>query len=228
MWHKVSWGKFKNIVLLILIGTNICLLLFVLHRQILNEYAQRQVRGQVQAFLSGNGISIADELIPSKMELEPQIVIRNQEQERLWAENLLGGELQEEARGGEIYRYEGPQGSIQFHEDGTFHGELKTNTYTAEEGEIVSYSKEILRRIGFEGEEVMVRSAAMGEELYTEITFCEEWNGIPIFNCNATLSYENGVLVGISEGRKLNGTPIEDGNQTLISVPTALFGFTMA
>lgn len=225
MWHKMSWSKFKNIVLLILIGTNICLILFVLHRHILNEYAQRQIREQVQAFLSGNGISIDDEMIPSQMELKPQIVIRNREQERLWAENLLGGKIQEEARGGEIYRYQSPQGSLQFHEDGTFHGELNTNTYVATEGEIVSYSKDVLGQIGFEGEEVMVRSAAMGEELYTEITFCEEWNGIPIFNCNATLSYENGVLVGISEGRKLNGTPVEDTNQALISVPTALFRF---
>lgn len=184
-----------------------------------------QVREQMRTFLSGNGISVSDEVIPSKMELKPQIVTRNRGQERLWAKNLLGEDVQEEARGGAVYRYQSTQGSIQFHEDGTFHGELKNGIYAAAEGEIVAYSREILRLIGFEGDEVKVSSAAVGEELYTEITFCEAWNGISIFNHNVTLSYENGALVGISEGRKLNGTPVEDGEQTLISVPTALIQF---
>jgi len=212
----MAWSKLKNIVLLLLAMTDLALLSFVVQREYQDERMRRQARDSAIAFLAERGVNVEEGLVPQTMTLAPQIVERDREQEGEAAAALLKGAVEEESRGGEVYRYYNGSGSVQFHSDGAFSAELSPGAYPLGEDRERT-CLEVLALLGFQGELV--------EEAEDSLTFRQLWEGSPLFTQQVTLTCGDGCLTGMTGGRRLVGAPAEDAGRTSITVPTALFDF---
>ena len=217
----MAWPKIKNIIILILLGTNLCLLGFAVSRGAGDRRQQEQARANAISFLQEQGIQIEEEMVPSTMELQAQIVRRNAEQESVLAAALLEGEVSVEARGAEVYRYFNENGSVQFHSNGEFSAQFSSGGLAAGNMELEEHGRQILERLAFQGELLRMEQ---GEETCT-LTYREYWDGMPLLNCQATLHYENGNLLRITAGRRLAGEPELDNSVQQITVATALMKF---
>ena len=216
----MEWSRIKTIILIILAITNVSLLAFLARREFQAQSAQYEARQNAVQFLRENGVAVEDSDIPENMTLLPQTVEWDREQERRAAGVLLGGEVQEQAWSDEIYRYYNERGSIQFHRDGTFQGEFVEGAFPLGERTASDYGLELLHTLGFTGEVVSVQSS--GEEEL--VTYRQSWDGVPIFNHQATATVRDGCVVKL-EGRRLTGEPQPAAGQEPISIPTALFQF---
>ena len=121
----MPWTKLKNIILLILVLTNLFLLALVVSQSLQNRRQNSQTREHTGLFLAERGVEVSADSIPQSIELLPQTAERNQEKEQQTAALLLKGEVEKEARGGEIYRYSNSQGWVQYHSDGSFSAYLE-------------------------------------------------------------------------------------------------------
>ncbi len=221
----MAWSKLKTIILIILAATNLCLAAFVAHRAFLGGYAQVQARENAVAFLQEKGISVEEQAIPGGMELLPQTVTRDRDQETELAQRILGQEAEEVSLGGGIYRYESRRGSVQFHEDGTFQGQFAQGTFPLGEETPEHYAVSFARDMGYEPEVLSVEAEAGTDGTETRVTLGQTWKGVPLFNQRMTLVFAQGECTAITQGRRLNGTPAEDIGKDPISVPTALISF---
>lgn len=217
----MAWPKIKNIIILILLGTNLCLLAFAVSRGIGDRQQQEQARANAISFLQEQGIGVAEELVPKAMELQPQVVQRDAEQESILAAALLDGEVTVEARGAEVYRYYNENGSVQFHSNGEFSAQFSNGGIPAGEAELAEHGREILERLEFRGELLRVEEATEA----CSLIYREYWEEMPLLNCQATLYYENGNLLRITAGRRLAGEPQPDNSAQQITVATALMKF---
>ena len=212
----MEWSKLKNIILIILAITNLCLLVFVVNRELQDSSQQRQARQDAIQMLEGRGIQVEEDQIPHQTVLLPQVVERDLEEEGALAIQLLGGDVQVEAPGGGVYRYFNDKGSVQFHSDGAFSGTFSSGTFPVGE-EPVRTCLDVLERMGFQGE-------IIGEET-DELTFRQLWEGVPLFNQQVTLVLEDGYVTAMTAGRRLVGEPAEDPGRSTITVATALIQF---
>lgn len=213
----MEWSKLKNIILLILLITNLCLLAFVVHGELQDRQLQTQARENAVAFLREMGIQVEESQVPRQMELLPQTVERDQEAEGNAAAALLGGTVLIEPRGGEVYRYYNDNGEIQFHSDGSFQAEFVSGLFSVGENREQGCLA-VLQAMGFEGE--------LLEETEEALTFRQTWQGYPLFTRQATLVCREGSVRQITGGRRLTGEPVPDASQTPITVATALISFS--
>ena len=163
----MEWSKLKNIILIILAITNLCLLVFVVNRELQDSSQQRQARQDAIQMLEGRGIQVEEDQIPHQTVLLPQVVERDLEEEGALAIQLLGGDVQVEAPGGGVYRYFNDKGSVQFHSDGAFSGTFSSGTFPVGE-EPVQACLDMLERMGFQGE--------LMEEGEKGLTFRQLWD----------------------------------------------------
>ncbi len=217
----MAWPKIKNIIILILLGTNLCLLIFAAGRGLSDRRQQEQARANAISFLQQQGIEMDEETVPKTMELLPQIVRRDAEQEHILAATLLDGEVSVEARGAEVYRYYNQNGSVQFHSNGEFSAQFSSGGIPTGEMGMEEHGRQILERLNIQGE--VLRSEQKGENC--TLIYREFWEEIPLLNCQATLHYEKGCLLRITAGRRLVGKPEVDNSARQITVATALMKF---
>lgn len=220
----MEWSKIKTIILIILAGTNLLLLSFVLRQDLQERSVQRQARQEAVAFLEKNGVTVEENIIPKEDPLQPQQVERDRESEPELAQALLGGQVEERLLGGEVYRYHNQQGYIQFHADGTFQGEFVSGAFPLDGADPRNYSVEILKKLNFQGEILEVTGEEDGAA-ETTVLLRQSWNGNPLFDRQVTLTYRGGDLVSMSGGRRLMGTPQPDESRQTLEVPTALIRF---
>lgn len=220
----MEWSKIKTIILIILAGTNLLLLSFVMRQDIQSRSAQQQARQEAVSFLEKNGVSVKASIIPQEMSLLPQQVERDRESEPGLAQALLGGQVEERALGGEVYRYHNQKGYIQFHADGAFQGEFVAGAFPLGNKNVRDYSVEILEKLDFHGEILSVTGEAESDT-ETKVVLRQLWEGIPLFDRQVTLTYRGGDLVSMTGGRRLTGTPQADESRQCIEVPTALIRF---
>lgn len=213
----MEWSKVKNISLIMLLVTNLCLLFLLGGPEVERYELRRQNRLEAIAFLRQQGIELSEELVPKQEVSLPQVVVRNREQERRVAQTLLGKEIQEEIPGGEVYRYIGPRGVIQFHGNGMFFAELNPEAFPISKG-IDTACLEVLKALSFEGEPVLWEEQ--------KGTFRQLWNGMPLFQQQVTLYWNENGITQLAGGSRLNGTPVPDYSRTSLGVATALVSFS--
>lgn len=212
----MEWPKLKNIVLIILALTNLFLFIFVAGRDLKNSEYQRQARSDAIQFLEDRGVTVAENQVPDKMDLTPQTVERDLEQEGALAARLLNGSVQVEARGGEVYRYFNENGSIQFHSDGAFAGTFASSVFpVGEDREADCLS--LLAKLNFEGKLI--------EKQTDRMTFRQLWNGVPLFTQQVTLDFRDNCVASMTAGRRLVGPPAVDPARKTVTVTTAMIAF---
>lgn len=219
----MAWPKIKNIIILILLGTNLGLLFFSMGRAARNYQLQEKARTNAIAFLQEHGITLDEEMVPKSMTLMPQLVSRDIEQERELAAVLLGENVSVQARGAEVYRYFNETGSVQFHSNGEFFAQFFTGAIPVGAQDPADHAREMLERMNIQGQ---LFSTLSNEEKGSEtFTFQESWEGVPLLNCQTSLEYQEGCLVSITSGRRPVGRMEEDTASSPITVPTALMKF---
>lgn len=219
----MAWSKVKNIVILILLSMNLVLAGFSVDRMMQARQTRAQARSAAIAFLQSQEIKLEESNIPREMELIPMVVSRDMEQEAALAAALLAGEVSVEARGAEVYRYSNQNGFIQFHSNGDFSAHFTPSVMRVEEQSIQTHSEQIMARLGIQGHaepEVVVQ-----EDGTRTVNFQEEWNGVTLMNCQVSLNYEDDMLVSITNGKRLVGTPVAHGAASAGTVATALMRF---
>ena len=177
---------------------------------------QEQARSEAILFLTNRRVEVEESLVPRRITLRPQTVQRDLEQESEAAARLLGGPVEVEARGAEVYRYFNGSGSVQFHSDGTFSAQFAPEVHPVGEDREAA-CLELLSRLRFEGELV--------QEDGNALTFRQNWEGNLIFNHQVTLELKDGNIVAMTAGRGLVGQPEEDAGRLVITVATALIDF---
>lgn len=212
----MPWTKLKNIILLILILTNLCLLGLVVSQNLQDSRQHSQTRESTIRFLSDRGVQVDEAVIPQSIDLLVQTVERDLEEEKAAAERLLQGEVETEARGGEVYRYYNSKGSVQFHSDGTFLAQLEPGVYPVGEDREADCAA-ALEAVSFEG--------ILLEETEERLVFRKIWNQVPLFGQNVTVICTQGSVSEISGEHRILSHPKADLTQHTISVPTALVRF---
>lgn len=212
----MEWPKLKNIILIILALTNLCLLVFVVQRELRDSQLQRQARREAIQFLQDRGVTVEEERVPQTMELRAQTVERDLEREQDLACALLGQEVSGEDRGAGVYRYSGTAGAIQFHSDGSFSAQFTAGAFPLGEGR-EERCLEILETLDFQGE-IVERDA-------DTLTVRQYWEGYPLFSQQVVLEMTEDCLMAMRSGRRLVGQPVADESQGTISVVTALIDF---
>lgn len=209
----MPWTKLKNIILVILLITNLCLLSIVLSQDIQSRRQQERALESAVVYLRDRGVQVEDSQIPKTMELLPQVVERDLEGEERGAAALLRGPVTVEARGGEVYRYHNELGSVQFHSDGTFSARLDPKQFPLGEDRAAGCLA-LLEQLGFRG--------GLLEEKDGHLTFRQYWEDTPLFSQQVTVICERGGASALSGGRRLVGQPEEDTSRRTVTVATAL------
>lgn len=217
----MAWPKIKNIIILILLGTNLCLLAFNLSREVRSYQLEEEARSNTIAFLQQKGIQLEESQVPRAVSVQPQRVTRDVEGECVLAAALLEGAVSVEARGAEVYRYYNENGSIQFHSNGEFYAQFTPGAFPVKDGDWEEHARQVLLRLEFPGELLERKGGPESGAL----VFREMWEDVPLLTCQASLNYENGSLVSITSGRRLVGEPEEDNSGQSITVATALMKF---
>ena len=75
----MPWTKLKNIILLILILTNLCLLGLVVSQNLQDSRQHSQTRESTIRFLSDRGVQVDEAVIPQSIDLLVQTVERDLE-----------------------------------------------------------------------------------------------------------------------------------------------------
>jgi len=211
----MAWSKLKNTILILLAVTNLALLYFVVQKEFQNDRMRRQARESAVSFLEERGIRVKAQ-VPGTMSLAPQTVERDREREAVLAAALLKGEVEEESRGGEVYRYYNENGAVQFHNDGAFSAEFSPEVFPLGEDRERA-CLEALSLLDFQGE-----LTGRGTD---SLTFRQIWEGSPLFTQQVTLVCGEDCLTAMTAGRRLMGAPAADSRREPITVPTALFSF---
>lgn len=212
----MPWSKMKNIILVILVITNLALLVLVGGRAIQDRRTFSQAREESIQFLRNRGVEVDEDIIPQSMELLPQTVERDLEGEERSAAGLLGSPVSAEARGGEVYRYFNENGSIQFHNDGTLSAQLEAGAFPVG-GDRAAGCAVLMAKMGFQG--------TVLSETGNELTFRQTWKGVPLFTQQVTLVCQGENMAAIAAGRQLLGSPQTDAARKTITVATALISF---
>lgn len=209
----MEWSKLKNIILLILAMTNLCLLFFVVDHRGKSQQADRQARTYALEYLEERGITLVADQAPEQILLSPQTVQRDVEQEAALAARLLGGEVQTEEMSAGVYRYSNDLGYLQCHSDGTFTAAFQSGALPvgedAEQGCL-----ELLERLDIQGELLRTEEGSF--------TFRQLWDGVPLFHQQVTMTVRGGCLVGMTGNWKLTGQPEVDQTRTVITPASAL------
>ncbi len=211
----MEWSKLKNVILILLAATNLGLLSFVWSREWREVQQLQRAREQAVLFLDSHDVECPHDQIPEHMELLPQKAERDLGQEQSAATALLAGQVQRDNRGSETYRYFNENGWVQFQSDGTFSAQFASGFLPLGQDREQTCLK-VLERLGFEW--------SLLETEGGQLTFCQNWKGVPLFNHQATLTCEEEEVTAVT-GRRLMGVPAVIEGWKPVTVATAIFDF---
>ena len=129
------------------------------------------------------------------------------------AARLLGSDVERQVSGGAVYRYSGQNGSIQFHNDGSFSARFTQGAFPTDNDPAASAAV-LLERLDFTGELI--------KHTDDSLTFRQTWQGAPLFFNQVTLAMQDGFFTAITSGQRLGGTPTEDGTRQALPPASAL------
>lgn len=209
----MEWSRLKNITLLILLMTNVCLLVFAVQRTYDRTQRERMARSDAIAFLQRSGVAVDETVVPQENSLKPQFAERKLPVEQKQAQRLLGGAVQVQAHGGEIYHYSNENGTLQLHSDGSFSAEFTAGAFPVG-ADAPAACISLLDALDYQAQ----FTHQQGEWLYFSLQM-DNW---PLFTRGVAVQVVQGDIVAMSGGRRLTGAPVPDESRQTLSVATAL------
>lgn len=213
----MEWPKLKNIILLILLITNLFLLFLVGYRTWNTARYESGARSDALTVLAKNGMEMDKEALPRDTLLSTATVSRDREREAELVAPLLGP-VTEQVLGGGQFLYSGEKGQVYLRSRGEFAMALEPGAYPLS-GSMSDHAREVLSRMGFDGTVTDVTGTAESGA----VTLVQLWENTPVLNCAVKVTYRNGSLVAAS-GTRLAGSPAVTGSTELSSV-TGLLRF---
>lgn len=191
----MEWHRVKNIIIVILLLINGFLLALVgAQRSEARRYEQSALDGAI-AVLAKNGITLSEDAILGRTGQNYGTIERSIPLEGAAASALLGEGVESANRGGGLYIYTNDGGQISFRSGGEVSTVLKEHSrwYTDDPE---AHAAELAVRLGVELRPVSVEIS----EGSGTIVYQQEMDGVPLFSCRVTFTYEDRHLTA------LNGT----------------------
>lgn len=213
----MEWPKLKNIILLLLLVTNLFLLGLVGVQEWNSARYHAEARTDALEVLAKNGIQMGYEVLPRDQTLPLAQFSRDRSRDAATLTALLG-DLTEQNMGGGQYLYEGEKGYAYLRGRGEFSVTLASGAYPLT-GSAAEHAGDMLRLLGLD---TVVKSVT-GDAHSARVTLIQLWQGLPVLNCEMEVSYEGGELVSLS-GTRLYNEPESLGSVELSAV-TGLLRF---
>jgi len=215
----MDWPRVKTILLCVLAAVNAVLLAVYLTNEYAASTAGEKAAADLRSVLASQGMTLADEAIPSWREYALVIELRRDAAgERAAAEALLGEIRSGEQSGGTV-AYHGSRGTVRFRSAGAFDAELHYPTGPV--SDLVLWSKGLLEEIGLDG---MYAPAGQSVDS-TNIFFEQRLGGLPVYGYSAELVFEDGALAALS-GSWATGERIKSAEpEEFVTGATALLRF---
>lgn len=216
----MEWSKIKTIILLMLVGVNVCLLLLIGLRVGRGALYEDETRQAVVQVLERGGIAFELEQVPKDIDLPTLTITRDRDSEAQISQLLLGDVTQtgeSEVRPS----YSGPGGTAEFSLNGSFTVTFDQDRWRCQPGQkLGEASLACLEQMDFQG--TLEQSVVQGDT--TTLTYFQTWENTPIFSCQVTLTWQGQTLAAM-EGSRLAGTAESSSTQSLLSTPTVLMRF---
>ena len=215
----MEWSKIKNIVLLMLLAVNLFLLVLVADQERKSAAYQEEARTGAVEILAAANIYMDPEALPPESRLYTMAVERDRTTEDTMAQVLLG----ETTKSGDLgpVTYSGASGEGQFLSDGKFSFSFDPGSMPAGEKTPEEHGRQLLEKAGYQCQVLERREQADRTVL---VTVQQLWDGSPVFNSVAELSYSDGSLRSI-RGQRLMGNPEPEAGSEPLDVATILLRF---
>ncbi len=210
-------SKLKNIVIVILVLLNLCLLALSGGRRMQDARSYEQARDAAMEVIRTGGINLDERIVPMEMNLTPLVAERDLKAELIQARDLLGGEVEMQAKGGEVYRYTNESGWLQVHGTGQYTAQLSPGVAPLGQAQPESHAVALLETLGMQS---CVSSNHVVDGRGT-VVLNQTLNGTKILDCQVSIQYQDGCAVQISGNRRLLGQAVR-AQGTPITVATAL------
>lgn len=214
----MRWAKIKNIIILLLLVVNVCLLTMVGVRIWRTDQAEQETRTRMVEVLKRSGITFLPEEIPGELGLSGQRVSAAGFGEAQAA--ALVGPVTEQVTTGARTTYPGEKGSASFAVNGETEVQFLAGARLLEGVDVGKAVEELLESMGIQGRETQRRT--QGETV--TLVFTQLWAGTPVPDLTLTAVYERGELRSLT-GRCLTGTAETLAGGQEISATTALARF---
>lgn len=205
-------SRLKNIVILILLLTNLCLLFFAVQRRYQEHNLQDRALDDVIRVMASKGIAVERSSVPDAGKLLPLTTARDVEKEKDLAQTLLGENMTAQTSQAEVYRYSSGKGFLQFHSTGAFYGEFSAGAFPAP-----SPQEDCLHLL----EQLDIQAEFLNREGDTYV-FRQRWKGVPLFSQQISLTVEEGSILSLTARQQLAGEPLPDSGRQTITTTTAL------
>lgn len=180
--------RLKNIIILILLLLNVCLLLMVGYQDLQTLRSERRAEERLRELYRASQLALGPEVELSRQSLEPLTLSRNAAAEQAIAAALLGSEPSAASQGGGIYSYEAERGTIQFRAGGSFYGARLDLPV----GDVEEFVQSFCRRFGYDTPRFQLENGS-GSAVAGQLA-----GGVGVTNCAVELYFEEGRLTSVS------------------------------
>lgn len=215
----MEWPKLKNIILIILLITNVFLLGLVGLREWNASRYRAQARIDALQVVRRSGITMEESALPEDLTLPAATVTRDRAKEGEWMARLLGEERPVTAQGGSEPMYAGERGSATVSSRGEIELTLSREAYPVS-GELADHAVDLLEQINVR---TMVLSS-QGDREGGTVALMQLWNEVPVRTCRLTVTYGGETEPIVVSGTCFLETPAPVGEVELSAV-TGLLRF---
>ncbi len=215
----MEWSKIKNIMLLMLVLTNVFLLFFVATPRAQTEMNEDASRLNALSILEQRGISLDSQIVPLNINHYAQVIIPDRTVEPQLASNLLG-DVSQLALGGDVYRYVSDSGSIRFHSGGEFSAQFSNDAFPILSQTEQTVAATLIKKL--EMDTNLIHISELDDT--TTLTYRQLWDDVPLLDYEFTLVCDQNHIVEIINGKRLYGASSQPSDPQN-TVSTALMQF---
>lgn len=180
--------RLKNIIILILVLVNAFLLASLAQRRTAEQDAFRRTAEQLVALFQEDGMSLDLYAISPDAPPDGVTLARDTALEEQAAAFLLGKALSSSDQGGGIYHYTGAAGEAFFRSNGGFEA-----SGILADADIEDFCRDFCRTFSYDPPAFQLDETGSG--VFTAVCQHEK---LPVFNCTAVFTVEEGVLTAVS------------------------------
>ena len=205
--------RLKNIIILILILANICLLGSLGIRQISRQSALQEADQQMVDLFQKEGVTLDASVIPDTSPPDGRTLVRSIDLDTKIASYILASSVTFTDKGGGIYTYQSGENFAQFRSNGGFDITCDVSVEAPE-----TFCSEFCRKFGC-GDLISTLENGSGS-----VTVIQYYDRLPVINCSIVFRFEGGVLCSVS-GTHIPDTYTDVSDEEPLSALSALSVF---
>ena len=206
----MSSYRLKNIIICILLFVNVALLLLAANNLYRQNQQQQNLEEQVLELYAGSGITLSVNQIAAPQRMYSLSLLRDSEEEMLFAATILGDELTITEQSSGTFLYQSELGEGRFRQNGYFDIQLQGDPVS----DPMSLCQRICQRYGYR--QLRQIDPQGGKSRYTADLVHEQ---LPIYRCAVTFAFDSENRLTEVSGYFLpeEGSRLESINSTVAS-----------